>query len=430
MEENTLVLPGLPTAAALQEDASAAAAHDVADGLAGPSSEVVQSCPSPSITTHAPTASESAPAADVVGAPPSLSASAPAESEPSSDADAVQALLPSLGVSALAGCKPSSAAGAVLASPSHGASAPSRSEPAPAAGAVLASPSHGASAPSRSEPAPAAGAVLASPSHSASAPSGSEPTSVGEMPSLGACEPTLVQASLEAEDATAAVPPSLSVSDLAPAVLTDAANVGGPVGQSLPTAAGKRRRAISKMPPVGKENSAGVEEASTSGPRRSLGACSGVDPATPASRPSASSRSGEKAPRPSPSRVEADPAEKRRRTAAPDAPEVRAEDMQRAALGHKLRPQERGQRVVVVGDGWGGGGKKGYEAIVTEADDFTFTVVSTGGDTPWTETHVLKEHCVMLRDQQTPAAAAQKDKGVAVKKPKQAANTSKRRKGK
>mmetsp|Transcript_13271 Transcript_13271/g.25560 ORF Transcript_13271/g.25560 Transcript_13271/m.25560 type:complete len:773 (-) Transcript_13271:128-2446(-) len=67
------------------------------------------------------------------------------------------------------------------------------------------------------------------------------------------------------------------------------------------------------------------------------------------------------------------------------------------SMGHTLSPLQQGQRIAVIGDGWGQGlGKSGYEAIVTEADDFTYTVVSLGGDCPWTETHVLKQYCVLL----------------------------------
>merc|ERR1712008_209576 len=47
-------------------------------------------------------------------------------------------------------------------------------------------------------------------------------------------------------------------------------------------------------------------------------------------------------------------------------------------------------------------GKSGYEAIVTEADDFTYTVVALGGQCPWTETHVLKQYCVLLDRQVLP----------------------------
>merc|ERR1712008_457802 len=66
-------------------------------------------------------------------------------------------------------------------------------------------------------------------------------------------------------------------------------------------------------------------------------------------------------------------------------------------MGHTLSPLQRGLRVAVIGDGWGQGlGKSGYEAIITEADDFTYTVVALGGDCPWTETHVLQQYCLLL----------------------------------
>jgi len=72
-------------------------------------------------------------------------------------------------------------------------------------------------------------------------------------------------------------------------------------------------------------------------------------------------------------------------------------------MGHTLSPLQRGLRVAVIGDGWGQGlGKSGYEAIVTEADDFTYTVVALGGQCPWTETHVLKQYCVLLDRQVLP----------------------------
>mmetsp|Transcript_113473 Transcript_113473/g.321104 ORF Transcript_113473/g.321104 Transcript_113473/m.321104 type:complete len:236 (-) Transcript_113473:60-767(-) len=66
-------------------------------------------------------------------------------------------------------------------------------------------------------------------------------------------------------------------------------------------------------------------------------------------------------------------------------------------------PEELGQHVAVVGDGWGGhatgclsdvAGAGGYEAIVTEADELTFTVVALGS---WEETHVLRSRCIPLR---------------------------------
>merc|ERR1711972_7303 len=68
-----------------------------------------------------------------------------------------------------------------------------------------------------------------------------------------------------------------------------------------------------------------------------------------------------------------------------------------AEIGHTLRPQEMGQRVAVAGDGWGGG-DGGYEAVVTEADNHTFTVIPVDGRLAWRETHVLRQHCIPLGD--------------------------------
>lgn len=67
-----------------------------------------------------------------------------------------------------------------------------------------------------------------------------------------------------------------------------------------------------------------------------------------------------------------------------------------ACLGHTLRPAQMGQRVAVIGDGWGQALEGGYEAIVTEADHYTYSVVALSGDSPWSETHVLKSYCVLL----------------------------------
>jgi len=57
-----------------------------------------------------------------------------------------------------------------------------------------------------------------------------------------------------------------------------------------------------------------------------------------------------------------------------------------------------GCRVVVIGDGWGGPSATGtgYEAVVTEADNQTYTVVAVNGNAAWQETHVLQECCVPL----------------------------------
>jgi len=59
------------------------------------------------------------------------------------------------------------------------------------------------------------------------------------------------------------------------------------------------------------------------------------------------------------------------------------------------RPKEQGHCVAVIGDGWGNG-QGGYQAIVTEADDLTFTVVMVDSAGRWEETHVLKSCCILL----------------------------------
>lgn len=73
-----------------------------------------------------------------------------------------------------------------------------------------------------------------------------------------------------------------------------------------------------------------------------------------------------------------------------------AEECTLEAAGHTLRPSVLGRRVVVVGDGWGAGGPGGYEAVVTEADHKTYTVIAVSGAKAWMETHVLQEHCVLV----------------------------------
>jgi len=62
------------------------------------------------------------------------------------------------------------------------------------------------------------------------------------------------------------------------------------------------------------------------------------------------------------------------------------------------RPKEMGSRVAVIGDGWGNG-NGGYQAVVTEADDLTFTVVMVDSAGRWEETHVLKTCCILLEGQ-------------------------------
>jgi len=74
-----------------------------------------------------------------------------------------------------------------------------------------------------------------------------------------------------------------------------------------------------------------------------------------------------------------------------------------AEVGHSLRPPELGKMARVAGDGWGGGDKrKRFEGTITEADQFTFTVIVKGNDEKWAETHVLREHCVVLEEPSKP----------------------------
>merc|ERR1712060_425924 len=76
-----------------------------------------------------------------------------------------------------------------------------------------------------------------------------------------------------------------------------------------------------------------------------------------------------------------------------------------ASVGHTTSPAQQGQRVAVVGDGWGSG-TGGYEAMVTEADRLTFTVVAVN-DSKWQEMHVLQEHCIPLAEKAFAPVAAQ-----------------------
>lgn len=95
--------------------------------------------------------------------------------------------------------------------------------------------------------------------------------------------------------------------------------------------------------------------------------------------------------------------EKQRRLSAPSRPE---NGLLRAA-GHTLQPSQQGQRVTVIGDGWGGPGAD-YEAVVTEADYSTFTVVAVSGPDAWKETHVLKEHCRLIAEAPQPPSVPSK----------------------
>jgi len=68
------------------------------------------------------------------------------------------------------------------------------------------------------------------------------------------------------------------------------------------------------------------------------------------------------------------------------------------ASGHSLMPLERDAPVIVRGDGWGGGSGE-YLATITEADEFTFTVIRAAegeDESAWEETHVLREHATVL----------------------------------
>lgn len=99
-----------------------------------------------------------------------------------------------------------------------------------------------------------------------------------------------------------------------------------------------------------------------------------------------------------------------------------------SSMGHTLQPPQQGLRVAVVGDGWGDR-DGGYEAVVTEADHYTFTVIATSGKHPWTENHVLKENCIFLSEasstsEKAPAAPINRRPSPSEKAPP--AHTSKR----
>jgi len=100
----------------------------------------------------------------------------------------------------------------------------------------------------------------------------------------------------------------------------------------------------------------------------------------------------------------AEKASRDRSSAGPLAARRSRSDLERGltprAAGHTLRPTMQGRRVAVIGDGWGGaaGASGGYEAIITEADHKTFTVIAVGGEQVWKETHVLQECCIVLSE--------------------------------
>jgi len=75
------------------------------------------------------------------------------------------------------------------------------------------------------------------------------------------------------------------------------------------------------------------------------------------------------------------------------------------SLGHTLCPDLQGRRVMVIGDGWGSG-EGSFEAVVTEADNFTYTVIVVGSGGAYEETHVLKAYCTLVADVKACAAAS------------------------
>eukprot|EP00746_Dinoflagellata_sp_MGD_P144656 gnl/MRDRNA2_/MRDRNA2_77367_c0_seq1.p1 gnl/MRDRNA2_/MRDRNA2_77367_c0~~gnl/MRDRNA2_/MRDRNA2_77367_c0_seq1.p1 ORF type:complete len:646 (-),score=99.59 gnl/MRDRNA2_/MRDRNA2_77367_c0_seq1:36-1910(-) len=79
--------------------------------------------------------------------------------------------------------------------------------------------------------------------------------------------------------------------------------------------------------------------------------------------------------------------------------------LQSITIGHTLQPQEQGSTIIVRGDGWGGG-EGSYKAVVTEADEKTFTIIPITGSTQWTETHVLRELCSPAPEPQPKGRAA------------------------
>jgi len=83
-------------------------------------------------------------------------------------------------------------------------------------------------------------------------------------------------------------------------------------------------------------------------------------------------------------------------SAAADGPVAARARLSPASAGHTRRPSQQGHRVAVIGDGWDND-EGGYEAMITEADNKTFTVISLSGDAPWTETHVLRDRTIFLR---------------------------------
>eukprot|EP00928_Gymnodinium_smaydae_P078717 TRINITY_DN6280_c0_g1_i1.p1 TRINITY_DN6280_c0_g1~~TRINITY_DN6280_c0_g1_i1.p1 ORF type:complete len:640 (+),score=197.17 TRINITY_DN6280_c0_g1_i1:58-1977(+) len=233
-----------------------------------------------------------------------------------------------------------------------------------------------------------------------------------EVQPLAACSVTAsphATAAAPAPAAEAAREPSLACSGvgvLLPAAATqDEEAAALPASAEAPAAApaAEASAAASSAP-------AAAAEAAVSRPRlrgkRSAGAAAEATPQTPAKKPraaSAAARAG--AAVPTPLRQTTPIAEAAASCAAGGG------DARVPASGHTLRPRELGQRVVVVGDGWGQG-TGGYEAVITEADDSTFTVISVGG---WEETHVLRSCCVPVAAGATssPSSAAPAGKEAA-----------------
>jgi len=73
------------------------------------------------------------------------------------------------------------------------------------------------------------------------------------------------------------------------------------------------------------------------------------------------------------------------------------------ASGLKKQSPGVGDEVLVLGDGWGGGGKS-YPAAVLEADDHGFTVVMLqGAPAPGCKAHVLRRYCISRGAASAPA---------------------------
>jgi len=87
------------------------------------------------------------------------------------------------------------------------------------------------------------------------------------------------------------------------------------------------------------------------------------------------------------------------------APKPRAKPQkEEAASSSRRRPSEPlrpvvGCKVMVKGDGWGGGTGE-YKGTVIELDDITFSVVFQNDDKKWEETQVLREHCQVIESEE------------------------------